>query len=612
MSRIRSVAAAATAATARTARDRRALLTATGAVSLSAGIGLALRSGADTPAKAASSDTSAVFLSSRQAPAAPLAPYTRGTTLSSVAAPRGSSGYPRGTSGYHRGSSGSPRGTSGYRRLGGGPAWKRVVRGDLATPGSGRENRRTALAAFVQFTDLHVVDVQHPLRYEYLRAQTTSAWRPQEALSVAGAVSLVERVNALRGAPVTGSPLHFVMTTGDNTDNNSRTELDWFLKVMSGGRITPNSGDPRHYEGVQNSDLKLYWQPEATLRDTDKQLGFPHIDGFLTAAIREVNSPGLNLPWYSTVGNHDCLPGGCYAPGDSFFTDFAVGGRKLMTLDEQVGKAIWDNVRTGGDPKGADWKTLLKSQKRAMRSVTPDENRAPFTPLEYLKAHLAPAHTGPGPVGHGYSPANVDAGTQYYAFRIADDVIGISLDSTDPGGHYEGSLGTAQLKWLDKTLRDNKDAYVIVFSHHTSKTMRNLREDPAHPGESRHGGDEVLALLGRHRGVLAWINGHSHRNRITPHPYAHGGSFWEISTASHIDFPQLARVIELVDNKDGTLSLFTTLVESAAPHTTDFTDLTQTGLAALYRELSFNAPGRGDTLSGEPGDRNVELILRKD
>jgi metallophosphoesterase (TIGR03767 family) len=430
---------------------------------------------------------------------------------------------------------------------------------------------------------------------------------------VAGAVSLVERVNSLRGAPVTGSPLHFVMTTGDNTDNNSKTELDWFLKVMSGGRVTPNSGDPRRYEGVQNSGLKLYWQPDAALRDADKQRGFPRLDGFLAAAIREVNSPGLKLPWYSTVGNHDALPGGCYAPGDSFFADFATGGRKLMTLDERTGKAIWDNVRSGGDPKGADWKAMLKAQAKKMRSVTPDENRAPFTPLEYLKAHLDPAHTGPGPVGHGYSQANVDNRTQYYVFRIADDVIGISLDTTDPGGHYEGSLGAAQLKWLDRTLKENakNGSYAIVFSHHTSKTMRNLRKDPARPGEARHGGKEVLDLLGRHRNVLAWVNGHSHRNRITPHAYGDGGSFWEISTASHIDFPQLARVIELVDNKDGTISLFTTLIESAAPHATDFADLSQTGLAALYRELSFNAPGSRTDLTGTSGDRNTELVLRK-
>ncbi|MFD9466045.1 TIGR03767 family metallophosphoesterase [Streptomyces sp. NPDC060027] len=593
MPRIRSVAAV-------PALNRRTLLAATGAVSLSAGIGLALRP--ESPAHAAVPEQATVADSVARsraqagsaAPQAPaeLVPYTRGTTLSGVAAPRS--------------------GSSGYRRLGDGAGWKRVVRDELAAGKNGRADRRTALAAFVQLTDLHLTDTQHPLRLEFLRSQNTSAWRPQETLTVAGAVSLVERVNSLRGAPVTGSPLHFVMTTGDNTDNNSRTELEWFLKAMSGGRISPNSGDPRHYEGVQASGLKTYWQPDAALRDADKQRGFPRIQGFLEAAIRELRSPGLSLPWYSTVGNHDALPMGCYATrGDSYLTEFAVGGKKLMSVGSAECAALAKSLKKGTSPKGKEVRDLLRAHTRQMRSVTPDEKRAPFTPAEYVKAHLDPAYTGPGPIGHGYSSANLAAGTQYYTFRIAEDVIGVSLDTTDPGGHYEGSIGTAQLRWLERTLRENDDRYVIVFSHHTSKTMRNTYADPARPAEKRHGGDEVVALLAGFGNTLAWVNGHSHKNQITPHAAPGNRSFWEISTASHVDFPQLARVIELVDNKDGTLSLFTTLIESAAPHTTDFSDLTQTGLAALYREISFNTPGARTDLSGTSRDRNTELILKK-
>ncbi|MEV0121888.1 TIGR03767 family metallophosphoesterase [Streptomyces sp. NPDC050703] len=587
MSRTRTVATAAAAI------DRRALLAAAGAVALSAGIGHTLGPGAGS-GNAAASPVRAAVARSRQAPTAPLAPYRGGTTLLTAAAPRG---------------------TSGYRRLGDGPAWPRVVRGDLAAARAGREERRTALAAFVQFTDLHLVDVQHPLRYEYLRAQTASAWRPHESLSVAGAVSLVERVNALRGAPATGAPLHCVVTTGDNTDNNSRAELDWYLKVMSGGRITPNTGDPRRYEGVQASGVPLYWHPDDALRDADKSRGFPRLHGFLDAAIREVDSPGLGLPWYSTVGNHDALPGGCWAPRDPYLTEFAVGGKKLMSLDETRGAALWKAVKKGHDPKGDRFKELLRSEARRMRPVTPDASRAPFTPAEYVLAHLDPAHKGAGPVGHGYTEENLAAATQYYSFRISDDVLGISLDSTDPAGHYEGSLGTRQLRWLERELAANErraggPSYVVVLSHHTSRTMRNLRQDPARPAEARHGGDEIVSLLGRYRSVLAWVNGHSHKNAITPHRTAHG-SFWEVSTASHIDFPQLARVVELTDNHDGTVSLFTTLIESAAPHRTDFADLSRTGLAALYRELSFNAPGAKPALGGEAGDRNTELILRK-
>ncbi|MFD5632373.1 TIGR03767 family metallophosphoesterase [Streptomyces sp. NPDC127072] len=595
MSRIRSVAAAASDL------NRRTLLAATGAVTVSAGIGFALRPASDAHAAAeaqAATDVAAAgpaeapVAVSRRAPLDHLDPYERGTTLSSVSAPRS--------------------GSAGYRRLGGGPGWKRVVRSELASAKSGRAARRTALASFVQLTDLHLMDTQHPLRLEFMRSTDVHSWRPQEILSVQGAVSLVERINSLPGAPVTGSALHFVMTTGDNTDNNAKSELEWFMKVMSGGRITPGSGDPRSYEGVQNSGLKQYWHPDSTLRDADKQRGFPHIEGFLKAATAELRSPGLKLPWYSTVGNHDSLPLGCYAShSDPFLTDFAVGGKKLMSASAADCKPLKEAIQKATDPRGVRYREFLQAHARDLRSVTPDEKRAPFTPADYLKAHLDPAYTANGPVGHGYSSANVAAGTQYYSFRVSDDVIGISLDTTDPGGHYQGSLGAAQLKWLDRTLRDNKDSYAVVFSHHTSASMTNTRPDPARPNEKRHTGKDVLALLAGHANVLAWVNGHIHRNEITPHSAPGGRSFWEISTASHVDYPQLARVIELVDNKDGTISLFTTCVEAAAPHATDFTDLTQTGLAALYRELSFNAPGARSDLAGTSRDRNTELVLKK-
>ncbi|MEU6285324.1 TIGR03767 family metallophosphoesterase [Streptomyces sp. NPDC047028] len=591
MSRTRSAAASAQGA------RRRTVLAAAGAVSLTAGTGYALRpahgrTAAQTAAHAEGpSGPGAGPAPADRAAARRTGPSTRGTTLESVA---------------------TPSGGSGYRRLGDGPGWPRVVRTDLAHPGSGRADRRTALAAFVQFTDLHLTDVQHPLRAEFLRAADPHAWRPQEALTVPGAVALVERVNALRGAPVTGAPLRFVMTTGDNTDNNARTELDWFMKVMSGGRITPDSGDPRHYEGVQNSGLPLYWQPGSTRRDHDKALGFPHLTGFLAAAVREVRSPGLALPWYSTVGNHDSLPLGCYGShGDPYLTEAAIGGKKLMDVTVSEARKLQDAIKNATDPKGVAYRDFLKAHTRSLRPVTPDERRAPYTRDDYLKAHLDPAHQGHGPAGHGYSPANLDAGTQYYAFRIADDVIGVSLDTTDPGGHYEGSVGTAQLRWLRRTLDENKDSYAIVFSHHTSTSMTNTRPDPARPGERRHGGAEVVSALATHGRVLAWVNGHIHRNVVTPHRTAGGRPFWEISTASHVDHPQLARVVELVDNRDGTLSLHTTLIESAAPHRADHTDLSQTGLAALYRELAWNAPGANRTLAGRPADRNTELVLEK-
>ncbi len=154
---------------------------------------------------------------------------------------------------------------------------------------------------------------------------------------------------------------------------------------------------------------------------------------------------------------------------------------------------------------------------------------------------------------------------------------------------------------------------VVLFSHHTSTTMGNLLLDPRHFFELRHDGNALVALLQRYPNVLAWVNGHTHRNQITAHGHAvPERAFWEINTASHIDFPQHARIIEVTDNGDGTLSLFTTLIESAAPYGTAFDDTSDAGLASLYRELSFNDPyATPGAKLGTPLDHNTELLLAK-
>ncbi|MEU7133390.1 TIGR03767 family metallophosphoesterase [Streptomyces sp. NPDC046261] len=509
-------------------------------------------------------------------------PFAAGTTLMAVAA--------------------RPAGP-GYRRLAYGPGWPRTVRHDIASPRPGRADRRTPLAAFVQFTDLHLTDVQHPLRYEFFRSGSPAAWRPQEALTLPGAVSLIERVNGLGRGPATGAPLSFVMATGDNTDNNAAIELDWFLTAMNGGTCTPDTGDPGHYEGVQNSGLELFWHPESLVRDLDTLAGFPKLDGFLTAAVKPVRSPGLAIPWYSTLGNHDGLSGGCYAATHNAIAAAATGDRKLQTIPPDEARSLMIGEGRGTDPAGHRIEALLGRGLKT-RTVTPDPRRAPFTMREYLAAHLDPDHVGPGPAGHGYTAVNLSEETLYYSFPVADGVIGISLDSTDPGGGKDGSIGSGQLRWLGETLTRHKDQYALVFSHHPSWSMDNGTPDPARPAETRHSGDELIGLLGSHRNVLAWINGHSHCNRIRPRR-----TFWEICTASHIDSPQLARVIEVADNHDGTLSLFTTLIESAAPPRSYLHDLSQTGLASLYRELAANAQGAAPGLAGTPTDRNTELLL---
>ncbi|WP_269858238.1 TIGR03767 family metallophosphoesterase [Streptomyces sp. RPT161] len=521
----------------------------------------------------------------------------------------------------------TPTGSGAYKRLQSGPGWPLVVRTDLAAAASTRDDRRTALASFVQFTDLHLVDTESPVRFEYLARYLDSAYRPHEALTVRGASSLVERVNSLPGGPFTGAPFSLVMATGDNTDNHERIELDWYLTVMSGGQITPNSGDPNRYEGVQDSGSELYWNPESSFQDTYKSHGFPQVSGFLSAAGSRFTAPGLRTPWYTTVGNHDDSIEGSL-PDLGLLNSLYTGDRKLEGCDDADAAKLADALRN--DPaKAVAQLARLLADGGPVREVTADPRRIPFTPKEFAQAHLNPACTGPGPVGHGFTSDAAASGKLYYAFPMSDGVLGISLDTTNRAGFADGSLGTAQLNWLEAVLRQHSDHWydtdgnlvrggssnqlVVVFSHHTSGSMGNLLPDPYNPFEARHDGNALVALLQRYPNVVAWVNGHTHQNQITAHGHAvPERAFWEINTASHIDYPQHARIIEIADNGDGTLSLFTTLVESAARYDTDFGDTSNAGLAALYRELSYNDPYATPAVKlGTPADHNTELLLAK-
>jgi metallophosphoesterase (TIGR03767 family) len=510
-----------------------------------------------------------------------------------------------------------------YTRLSAGPGWPLVVRNDLATPKSGRDDRRTALSAFVQFTDLHITDTESPVRFEYLHPYVGSAHRPQEVLGAVATNALVERVNSVRSGPFTGRQFDFVVTTGDNTDNHEHIELDWFLKLLNGGAVTPSSGDPNRYEGVQSSGNKQFWNPSIPLDDPYSAKGFPQLPGLLEAGIRPFTATGLDIPWFCTFGNHDDSVVGSLPEGVPGIDYFYTGKYKVIGHDDSTSRKIAAALTTGKGLPGLD---VIFGGSATIREVTPDARRKPFSTAEFVQAHLDGANTGPGPHGHGFTADNADGENVYYTFRIAPGITGISLDTTTEAGLADGSIGLGQYLWLESTLKRGSSAYYdffgrkvtqsvtdelfILFSHHTSGTMGNVLPDRRHPLEPRLNGDAFVNLLNRFPNVLAWVNGHTHLNKITPHPgTTPAQGFWEINTASHVDYPQHARIIEVADNADGTLSLFTTLIEAEAPYAADYDSRTPQALASLYRELSYNDLHADLTRVGAGPDHNTELVL---
>ena len=122
--------------------------------------------------------------------------------------------------------------------------------------------------------------------------------------------------------------------------------------------------------------------------------------------------------------------------------------------------------------------------------------------------------------------------------------------------------------------------------------------------------------------VIAWVAGHSHVHDVTPFPDGKGGGFWGIRTAAEADWPQQSRLIEVFDNKDGTISIFGTILDHASPATapatlSSFTNPNPEELASIGRTLAYNDFQSGAREcapnpcgEGAAKDRNVELLLR--
>ena len=528
------------------------------------------------------------------------ATFTEGTTLHEVATPASS---------------------TGYRRLKAGPGYPLLVREDLASVRSSRDGR-TGLASFVQFTDLHLIDAQSPMRFEYMVDLDPSAFRPHESMGTHATAQLVQKVNLLGAGPISGRAFDCVVTTGDNSDNNEAIEMEWFLSVMNGGTIAQNTGSSIEWEGVQSSGKRKFYNPELEVRDDYKAAGFPQIEKFFSRVMRPHTSEGLKFPWYSVFGNHDDSIGGTIPANWTSLSEVYTGNTKFQGFNEDEGNDAIEAAFRGDTPS----RTRARGRLRDHWEITPDERRRPFTPKEFIAAHLAETATGPGPIGHGFSPEAATTGDAFYTFEISPGVTGVALDSTNRSGYKDGSLSERQFTWLEDVLKAGcstyydtfgtrvtqfvEDRYFVLFSHHTIHTMKNRTPDPGVPGDIRHLGSEVSALVHRFPNVVAWINGHTHSNSITAH---HGASpqqsFWEINTASHIEFPQQARVIELCDNRDGTLSLFTTLIESAAPYEASYSAGDQASLGSLYREFSANDLNYSASHAGHPLDHNTELLL---
>jgi metallophosphoesterase (TIGR03767 family) len=501
----------------------------------------------------------------------------------------------------------------------------------------------TPVAGFKQVSDIHVVDSESPGRVEFFDRCSfgASAYRPQEALTTQVGESMIRALNAIDKGPATGVDLGFSISTGDNIDNNQRNELGWFIDLMNGETITPDSGADG-YDGYT----------QATTPDA-----LP--DEILAEAIKSFDGSGIG-PWYAVLGNHDQLVQGNLPASTNF--KFLVTQEKKVFIDPAQYEADGRCPASIANAEDAFFEAYFGPEAQP---VPADFARIFIGHSEIVTTY---AQAAGEPHGHGLANTPVDPvrstpddpeAAGYYAFNVSNKVRGISMDTVSYATTSEGIINDSQFGWVEKQLKKNSRVYytasgkrrtnrdatnklIVLFSHHTSRTINQPGEFPDITPEQREAmlpqhcftktaaegcaeGEGLRDLLRRYPNVIAWVNGHEHNNRVTGFAAAKGTDpargFWEINTSAHIDWPQQSRVIEIaykpgVQGRAGSIYIYGTVIDHiAAPVPDQVAQDPIEYLASVSRvESYYDACVRAGQAScdarGEAKDRNVRLVQK--
>ena len=428
--------------------------------------------------------------------------------------------------------------------------------------------RRSSLSYIAQISDPHVFDEETPARWFEVAWASGTVFRYQEAYTAQVLDAMVRTINGFHHN-YSVRPIDFALMSGDAVNNTQRNELDWFMQVMDGRRVHPDSGaddDP-----VPGDGSRLY--------------GNDPSDPFV--------AEGLAMPWFANAGNHDLLPEGNFNTR-AFVGDPTRDSARFAVAHELVPQ----------DPAKAlavQWfvphpRTFASARKKT--SVADPQRRFLHGLSEFMEAHLQSTSK---PYGHGFTKNNVKVKSGYYVVNpqgVNVPLRIIALDTSAKRG-TQGLLSTKQLKRLkdDLAVAEGDNVLVLIASHHSSAHLLP-------PWSTR-----LRNVLNASPNVIAHIAGHSHRHNVRarrPHNASAGQGYWEIEAASIIDFPQQARLLEIVDRGDGTGELFATVIDYQIEPGSLIEDSRFYSLYGRQAPLALGLPGGGSDRS----DRNVVLRFR--
>ena len=438
----------------------------------------------------------------------------------------------------------------GDSAAGPGQKYATLVFDGSAAPKPGPNAKR--LVRFVHMPDLQLMDDESPTRLGSFDASdtTTSALRPQDEFECRIVNAAVRTVNALHRK----DPISFLLLGGDNADSAQANEHDWALSILGGAdSVKCDSGD------------------------ADDPVPGPDNDGK-----DPFKAEGLAMPFKWVTGNHDVLVQGNLAVGP------AISLKALGTV-------------SGGGTR--DYSAGQDGLINKGNFVVPDPKRTLLTRAD-LMAKVA-AHQD----GHGVGPEQTASGKAIYTFDVDGTPLRfLVLDTAAESGGSDGILHKADVDRyiapkLDKARADNK--LVILASHHA---VDSLTKDGGTFGTAQP--DALLAadwtkILAAYPNVIFSMVGHSHRHRIQKVQTDATHGFFEVMTSAIADYPHEFRVVEIFDQDDGYLMLRGTV----ADYSTENDPVAAEGLRRGI--IDFTSGWAPDIGPGQPGDRNVELWVKK-
>ncbi len=407
--------------------------------------------------------------------------------------------------------------SAGYHIVDTGPGQAHVTRTDLGGSATTSTDRRS-LAWLAHLSDFQLADDEAPTRLGRTdSAAVSGGLRAQEAY-LPRAVSAMNRTLARIDAAGRGFDAGIV--TGDCSDSALANELHWVLDVMNGtpGLETDSGNDDDPIPGPGN-DPKDPFDPVA----------FP-------------------APWFYVPGNHDVEIVGVTAPGPT---------QRMEALGTRAAAGTRDYRQ---------WYAPI-----TQGNVPADPARVVLDRDSIVDIVRDPASAGAmGPIGHGFrATGTIDTALgANWSYDVIPGVLRVvSIDTSDRTGGSNGMVlqGTIDgwlLPELDRAVSDG--VLVMIASHHAMHAIDIFEGQlGSTPVTGALTGDEVEAIVSMRPEVIAWLVGHEHDNRVRAvhGPDATHPGYWEIMTSAIADWPSQTRTIEIVDNGDGSLSIFATLID---------------------------------------------------